>query len=229
MAGTLTLDDYRERVYQFAYGSRDDEEILFWLNMSIKELARRWRWSWLEKTASFATVASQAYTAFPADFQYWGRLRRASGDSGTYAVPEFVSELDPRYDHPSKWYNVAQGEPKWYTLWAEQCNWYPTPDAVYTYTLDYWFKPTEFTSTPTSTCTVPDEFSDVLVHMVLLKSATREDDLAKQQTLASIVETHIQQMMRDEKTRQRQNRRSAAMPDHYYGQYDSDIARWRRR
>lgn len=229
MAGTLTLDDYRDRVYQFAYGSRDDEEVYYWLNMSIKELARRWRWSWLEKSASFATVASQSYTAFPADFQYWGRLRRASGDTGSYFVPEFVPELDARYDHPSKRYNVAEQEPKWYTLWADQCNWYPTPDAVYTYTLDYWFKPTEFTTTFSSTCDVPDIYSDVLVHMVLLKSAVREDDLAKQQNMASLVEGMIQQMIRDEKLRQRQTRRSAAMPDTYYGEYDHDIARWRRR
>lgn len=220
MASTVDFDEFKTRVKSYGYGTADETIIGIWLNQSYNDLAMRWKWPWLEKTTTITTAAGSPTTALPADFMHWGRLRAGADNY----VPEYVDAMDMRDYHPAKKYTTEQGVPRYYSLFSELINWYPTPDAVYTYSLDYWKTPTEM-SAGTDVTDVPDEYADVLVLMAVQRASIREQDFTKQQYMATQAEAQIQQMIRNAKSRQKQEAARAAMPGYYGGAYDTDVRR----
>lgn len=80
------------------------------------------------------TVPSTATVALPADF---GGVRSLSVVAGGSETP--LAQMAPNAALEA-YYGYGSGTPIHYTLEAANIRLYPTPDAAYTYTLQYWAK-----------------------------------------------------------------------------------------
>lgn len=218
---SVTFATLKSRCLSYGYGTVDENNFGVWLNQTYNEVAGSFKWSWLEKNTSISTTANQAFTALPSDLQWFGRLAPNSGTDNWY-VPEFVDEMDFRKYIPTKHYSSERAEPRYYTIFADQLNWSPVPDAVYTYRLAYWRTPTPLANANDVTL-IPDVDVDVLVVGALQRAAMRENDMGKYQVYAAQFQANVAQMMRNEKSRQQQKIDRVPLPDHYQGVYDADF------
>ena len=118
-------------------------------------------------------------------------------------------------------------QPAYYTLFANEIHWTPFPDREYTYKLSYWAAPVALVKDDDVT-RIPDHDVDVLVQYALGQMAQRENDLNKTTTMVGLAEGKIQQMMRNQKSKQKQKIDRVPMPASYGGVYDTDTRRrWR--
>jgi len=215
---TVTLDTLKTRVKAYGYGTVDDSMIEVFLNQAYSEVAGSFKWSWLEKSGTVVTATGAPYTLLPADLQWFGRL---DSRSDGVPAPMYVDEMDFRDYMPNREFTTGTGKPRHFSTFEGRFNWYPTPDAVYTYGIYYWRSITPLSSgSPTSL--ISDGDVDVLVLGALQRWAMRENDMAKMQTYGAQFEASVAQMMRNEKARQQQTIRRVKMPDHYHGLYDTD-------
>lgn len=222
----LTYKNLQDRCLTYGYGEVDRANFKSWLNEAYEELVRSYKWPFLEATASIVTVAGTQTVAIPSSppVLFFGRLKPAS--STTTTEPQFLSELDFRDYMPTREYTdtsaAYRGKPKYYSIFAGNLNFYPVPDAVYTYSLRYWKGITTLPTADGDTYLVPDAYLDNLVINALARAAMRENDMGKYQVYMTQYTSNVQQMMRNAKAQQQETIRRAPMPSSYNGVYDRE-------
>jgi hypothetical protein len=221
----LTYKNLQDRCLTYGYGEVDRANFKTWLNEAYEEIVRSYKWSWAEATYSLSTVAgtqtvSLASVTHPIVF--FGRLKPAS--STTLYAPRYLSEMDFREYMPNREYTdtADRGTPEAYSIFAGNLHFYPVPDAVYTYSLRYWRGVGTLPSADGDTYLFPDHYADVIVLMALARAAMRENDMGKYQIYSAQVTAQIAQMTRNEKARQQETSKRAAMPGNYGGAYDRE-------
>lgn len=220
----LTYKNLQDRCLTYGYGEVDRANFRTWLNEAYEELVRSYKWPFLEATASITTVAGSPTVSVPTSppVLFFGRLKPNSVT--TLTEPRYLSELDFREYMPHREYTDTAdvGEPEYYSVFGGVFNFYPVPDAVYTYSMRYWKGITTLPGSDSDTYLIPDAYLDNLVLGALARAAMRENDMGKYQIFMTQYTANVQQMMRNYKAQQQETARRAPMPTHYGGAYDRE-------
>lgn len=219
----LTYKNLQDRVLTYGYGEVDRANVKSWLNEAYEELVRAYKWPWLQATQTITTVANTQTVAIPATppVLFFGRLKPTTA---SVDEPRFLSEMDFREYMPNREYTdpADKGQPDYYSIFAGNINFYPIPDAVYTYSLRYWKGITTLPTADADTYMCPDPYLDALVTNALARAAMRENDMGKYQVYVAQYTATVAQMMRNAKAEQGETPKRAAMPDTYAGLYDRE-------
>jgi len=135
---------------------------LSWANRVIKDISGRHRhWTWLEKTSTFATVASQMTYDLPTDVDTSGRkilsLKQYTTPTKlTYVNQRRLDELEP---DPT----TNEADPYLYTYWATAIRLYPVPSQAITMYLRYIKTISALTDSALSTTDIPAKWDDVVI------------------------------------------------------------------
>ena len=221
-----TYKQLQDRVLTYGYGEVDRANVKSWLNEAYEDIVRSYRWPWLQATQTITTVAGTQTVALPATppILFFGRLKPTS--SSALLEPKFLSEMDFREYMPNRKFTSTvatdRGVPTYYSIFAGNLNFYPVPDAVYTFSLRYWKGITTLPSADGDTYLCPDPYLDALVINALSRAAMRENDMAKYQVYVAQYTAHVAQMMRNTKSEQGETPKRAAMPNTYAGRYDRE-------
>ena len=213
----LAFSDLVTRVKTFGYGDEDETFIKTWLNMAYQDVATRKRWSWTEAvedvitTASTETVLFSALSETPA---FFGRLKPVT--SGVI-IPEYQDNMDFEDNH-TRHVTIATGQPSSYTIWANTIRFYPIPDAVYQYKLQYWAIPFEMVN-DTDYPLVPPQYRNVLITGALLHAADRDHNPQLYAQRLQYYENLIRTMFGHDWAKDAETRKRVAMPDSYGGMY----------
>jgi hypothetical protein len=203
------------------YATADSTNIDTFVNMAYLDVCKRRRWSWLETTTSISTVAGTATVAVPAAVAdgYFGRLRP---DSTSVTAPEYIPDWEA-FDYRTRDAvdTTDRGEPKYYSIMGGSIYFYPTPDAVYAYTLPYWRSPAALTSGTEPL--IPETFHDVLVYGALMLHAGRDKDGQMYSFWQDQYEGQIEELRRRDLSRTQQTKSRARMPDTYGQNYKSPV------
>lgn len=218
----LTYKNLQDRCLTYGYGEVDRTNLKTWLNEAYEDLVRQHKWPFLEATATITTVAGTQTVAVPTSppVLFFGRLK----PTVEIDEPRFLSEMDFREYMPHREYTDAndRGVPEMYSIFAGNFNFYPVPDAVYTYSMRYWKGVGTLPSGDSDTYLIPDMYLDILVLGALSRAAMRENDMGKYQVYMTQHTVNVQQMLRNYKSQQQETPRRAPLPAHYAGAYDRE-------
>jgi hypothetical protein len=221
-----TYKQLQDRVLTYGYGEVDRANVKTWLNETYEDLVRSFKWPWLQATQTITTVAGTQTVALPASppILFFGRLKPTS--SSALKEPKFLSEMDFRDYMPHREFtdttSAYRGQPKYYSIFAGNINFYPVPDAVYTYSLRYWKGIATLPTADSDTYLCPDPYLDNLVVGALARAAMRENDMGKYQVYTAQYVANIAQMMRNAKAEQGETPRRASLASTYAGVYDRE-------
>lgn len=200
------------------YGEADRARMKLFLNMARRDVeARGFRFDWLEAAANVATVAGTQTANVPANFKTHGRLRPVTT---TITEPRFVEwhEMDSAlYTHQAAG-TTSSGIPAYYSIYAGQYVFYPIPNAVYTYSAQYWRTWPDL-SGDNDTYAMPTEHQDTLLYGALMNYAARDKDFNAVQFWQTMYEGKLRELKAHSALTQMETQSKVPMPDHYRGVY----------
>jgi len=168
---------------------------LGWLNLIIQDIQNRqqnWHWRWLEKTATTSTVASQLNYELPTDIDT-NKVLQVYDQTN-----DFTYRFIP-YDRFKRM--VADpsnntGDPKSWTLWANELLLYPVPLSVITVFMDYVSILTDASDNSTE-LSIPDKYRSVIIDGVLTYAYKFDPEMGNWQNQEAIYEIGIKKMLQD--------------------------------
>lgn len=222
MAATdMTFVDIQDRVLAFGYGEVDRANVKRWINQAYDDIISRRRWSWLQDTQSVSTVANQqtlVVSGLTDPPNFWGRLYPTTTN---LMEPEFLDPMKFNDGLTRRPYDTGwRGVPQYYTIFDDTITFYPTPDAVYTYTLYYWRGTPELVG-DSDVPLIPRQWRHVLVYGALRYAAERDRNDASVIRRTAEYEKNIANMIGAENLRQMETGLVAEMPQNYYGVFDT--------
>lgn len=215
-----TFLELQQRVQARDYGSADLATVKVAINEAYETVMSSARWPFARTTTNISTVAGTASVNLTAiQLQDFGRLR---SNSTSVPTPRFVDNDTTDFD---LWTQKASGTapngvPQMYSFRDhDTIEFWPTPDAVYTYTLYYWQYPTLLTADLDEPL-IPASERNVLVYGALSKLAERDRDFSGaayhdalfQRELAGMKGKYVH-------TRGAMGSTRVVMPSHYNGEY----------
>lgn len=168
---------------------------LDWLNRILRDIAGRHSdWNWLQKSATFNTVADQMSYDLPTDlldggFKIYDMRQKESPSPIVYIDQRRFDELEP---DPTD----SSGNPFYYTLYADTLRLWPVPDDVYAIYMRYVKNITTMTDGAT-TCETPVQYDDVVVDGMKVHAFRYEPEWGDTTKQKIIYESGIQRMIRD--------------------------------
>jgi hypothetical protein len=169
---------------------------LDWLNRVIRYISgRSEHWTWLEKSATFSTVANQMTYDYPSDIDLSGRkvftIRQKDSPAKLIFINQrYLDELVPEPD-------TVTGNPLYYTMFASGIRLYPIPDAVYTMYIRYIKLITAFSDSAASTSDIPAKWDDVVLDGMKMHGFRVFPEWGDANSQKNIFEAGIQTMIRD--------------------------------
>jgi hypothetical protein len=145
-----------------------------WLNEAQAIIARRLQIRELEVQSTVATVAGTATVALPSGFI------RMNGIVDTDYPRKLIFNEDPDVLLAFNEGGDFTDRPDSYSLTEDGILLSPTPDAVYTLTLDYWSRPTDL-SADGDVSALPADYHFVMLSYALSRAYRSEDDAAMSQ------------------------------------------------
>jgi len=161
-----TFIELQEEVlsHQFSAG-KYRELVKDWLNQAQRRAVIESEMRVQDETYSISTTAETAGYELPADYS---RLI----DFFNSETHELMTPLDIReYDTLSK----SSGQPYAYTTIGNSVTLYPTPNAVYKFTLRYWRLPADMVN-ETDEPEIPVQYHELLIAYAMKKAYMREND-----------------------------------------------------
>lgn len=142
-------------------------------NRHYKRFCNRHNWVWMEKSTTFPTVAGTTTYALPDTVVEEITLRIAN-----QSMPlRYMSREQFLQEYPGGWTTTGNGLPTMYVPSAEasnnalQIDLWPTPDAVYTVTMDYRARVTPLSADGDYTV-IPPEHEDYIVYAAAAECLT---------------------------------------------------------
>lgn len=181
----------QDECLQFGYGERERPFFKTWLNEASWDVATRGRWRWLDSSTAIATVANTTSVAVAsATVMIPERLR--PNQTGI-KEPDFIpwDSYADRFQRESP--TLARGVPTTFSFNDDKLEFYPTPDAVYNYTLYYYGIPAEMSANGDLPW-MPVEHRGVLVSGAMMKMAARDKDFTSAQYWSDQYEGQIAKM-----------------------------------
>lgn len=197
---------------QYGYGSRERDYFKTWLNEANYDVATRNEWRWLQDQVSVATVALNPVVSVPVtDMMFGNRLRPnlSTTPEPTYLAWNSYQDGFHRFGQDDSY-----GVPRIYTFYDNQLRFYPTPDAVYTYTLISQELPVEMVDDADEPW-MPTEHRGVLVSGAMAKMAARDKDFNAVQFWQDQYEGQIAKMRMANNKTDSGRPHKIPMPRHY--------------
>ncbi len=215
-----TLTELQNRVLARDYGSTDTATVTSAINEAYETVMSSARWPFARTSTTVSTVAGTATVSLSAlTMQDYGRLRANTVGIDT---PRYIEFDTPDYDLWTRGaINTTQsGVPQWYTIRDfSTLEFWPVPNAVYSYTLYYWRYPT-LLSSGTDEPLIPPSERNVLVYGALSRLAERDRDFGGAAYYDSLFQRDLSSMRgKYIHTRGAEGSTRAAMPSHYGGEY----------
>lgn len=197
---------------QYGYGERERPYFKTWINEASWDVASRHRWRWLDTQTTLSTTANVSFVSVPvATIMIPERLRP---NQTTISEPEFVPWNTYAERFPREAPTVARGVPTAFSYNDDKLEFYPTPDAVYSYVLYHYGIPTEMTANGDQPW-MPTEHRGVLVSGALMKMAARDKDFNAVQYWSDQYEGQISKMLTANMLTYGGAVRKVAMPKNY--------------
>jgi hypothetical protein len=205
------LSDLQQR----GYASDTAAAQIILLNSSYRRVCAYRRWPWLEsQTASIATVnGTSAYNLSTiADFLFLDAVRSEQGTNYyelEYKDPQTFRTLQHNYRDRST--------PEYWTREGEQIKIWPTPDGIYTLTIDYIKRPTDLAN-DTDVPLIPVNYRDILIWGAIMELTFRERDTYTYQLAEQQYQGRLNEMMAEYGLSQRQTASEVGRSDYYASQ-----------
>jgi len=172
MTGKDFIDQIMEDVDRFDNKTTDTVYrgiVLNWLNRALKNISTMqdgFHWRFLEKAATFETVADQLTYDLPSDIDGYKvfDLRQQTTDIKLLYKPQ--EWVDKYYPDPTN----TSGNPLIYTIYANQYKLIPIPSSVITMYERYVKTITALTDSALSTTDIPAKWDDVIIQGALAKA-----------------------------------------------------------
>lgn len=151
------------------------QKVVTWVQESDLYIQRLFRdWNFLHSTFSGSTIASTSEVSKPSDLGRWD-TDSIYVDYTTDNAKQ-LSQIDySDYRNNYGLGTVESDSPDHFALKPNKdLILYPTPDAVYSITGDYWKLPTKL-SANSDTSSIPEHFEDVIVHRAKVLYAQHEE------------------------------------------------------
>lgn len=173
-----TLSELMEGVRNNGFDSMQDSKIELAVTRADRRIRSLRRWRFLRYTTTLSTVAAsqQVSTASITDLRAIESVRLVDPTYGDNLTP--ISFQD--YKNLSLSGSDATGLPRFWTEGNGQILVWPTPQAVYSLSVDYIGTGTDMVS-PTDVSDIPDPYSEVIEWSATAALAARERDTALQQ------------------------------------------------
>jgi len=151
--------------------SGESLRLLNWVlqaDLTIQSLVYDWLYLWVGDATAVTTGIGVNTYAGPSDLNVWDRESFFIDGTAVSVVEDFDRSTFPR--------TAATGKPNSiYILPNNQLRVYPTPDAAYDITFDYWKKPVQMAVANTSESVIPSQFRYAIVFEALSYYATFEN------------------------------------------------------
>ena len=195
LCGSSTVEGLMKKSSQDAVYRRT---MLGWLNLVLKDISNRqtsWHWKFLEKTATFPTVANQHTYDLPTDIddQKMIAIYDRTNDTTYDYVPydKFVSNVpDP---------SNQTGQVRWWTVYAKTIRLYPVPSAVVTTYGDY-VKVMTYLADDSNTCDIPEKYEPVIIDGALIYAYRFEPKMGNWGEQHQAFEAGMQRMINENRT-----------------------------
>lgn len=158
-------------------------------------------WSFLEASASLATVAGTATVALTSitDLLRVDAVRLSLSGA---AYP--VSYLPPQQFKDRRQEDLlSRAAPSYWTIYDDVLNLWPVPDQAYTVTVDYTAKPADLAG-DADTCPIPSNAKDTVAWGAAKYLAFRQRDPAAMQLAEAQFERGLARLARNDERQQRQ-------------------------
>ncbi len=166
----------------------DNTKINNIINQGLRDLASRFRWSWLQTTATIAVSSGTRSYALPTDFQYMHSVIRADSKTRLRAVAPVKALGSYGDDFPT---GTAGG----YYLWGSTLFLTRDPDSNETLNLFYYQAPTVL-SNDTDSPGFDSQFHLILADYATSKIWEREEDFVKAKASEQRFDDGVEQMAR---------------------------------
>jgi hypothetical protein len=169
---------------------------LEWLNTGVRDISgRHEHWTWLEKTASFPTVADQLSYDLPADIDLSGRKVFSVKQEDSPAKLVYIDQntFDALEPEPTS----SSGYPYYYTLWSKAIRLYPMPSSVITMYMRYIKTVTSLTDSATSETDIPSKHDNVVIDGALVYAFMLFPSFGNSQQQRAVYELGIKRMIQD--------------------------------
>ena len=173
--------------------------VLDWLNDVKDDISSRHpHWNWLEKTATFYTVADQMSYDRPGDMDLSGikivSLKQTESPTKLFYVNQGrFDELQPKPTDSS-------GNPYLYTVYSDAIRLWPVPNDAIQMTLRYMKINADDFTDGTDTSDIPEQYKKVILDGVLIDAFNYEPQWGNSDKARMAYEDGILRMMRDNDT-----------------------------
>lgn len=180
----LTYGELQEEVlaHQFS-DSKYRPFVRKWLNQAQRRAVIESEMRIQESAQSYTTGAEDSGYGLPSDFSRLIDLFYV--ENHELVVPMDVREFDAL---PS-----AAGRPYAYTVRGGEVIFYPTPDAIYSFTLRYWRLPQDMVN-ESDLPEIPAQYHELLIAYAMRKAFLREDDFQAAQQWEAVWEKGLLKM-----------------------------------
>jgi len=169
---------------------------LAWINGVARDIqSRHPDWVWLEKSATFDTVADQVSYDIPADMDSSGRKYFSIREQSSPIKLKYIDQK--RLDEIAPKPTDRTGKPTHYTLYGDVIRLYPTPDDEYTMHERYLKNPSTLTDSTASSNEIPAKFDEVILDGARVRAFMFEPEWGSAREQKAIYEQGILRMWRD--------------------------------
>ena len=202
----MQLSDLRQSLQDEGYGTDTAQVQTRMLNAAYREIHSRMRWPFLEAIDSgLVTVAgTSAYT--PSNtMSTWRNI-----DAVRLSQPAKLNFVNIEYMQPQELFDMANvnptetATPRYWTMYASQFHFFPTPDDAYTATVYYITEPPDM-SADTDVPVIPVAYHDAIVSGAICRIAFRERDWIGLELWTAKYEKDVQRLEEEYLVRQRQS------------------------
>ena len=171
---------------------------LDWLNRTARKIAGSDpHWRFLEKTATFSTVASQMSYDLPSDIDLSGNkiISLKQNESPTKLIYIDQRSFDSLEPDPT----TSSGYPYWYTTYGKYLRLYPVPDSAITIYMRYIKTIDNFADNSTEHADLPDKWQDVVLDGMKIHAFRYEPEWGNADNQMVVFEAGLKKMRDDNK------------------------------
>lgn len=188
----MTIDEILTEISDvWRFADYSSAERLVAVNNTYYDVCRRFPWPFLEATTTLTTSAGDNTPTTPSDMKQIKAL----------VIPAYDVKLQPERRDAllGKFYDLSTtGIPINYYFIGTTLYLYPTPDAVYSITMDYIKKPTALAGGGAeNTILLPAEYHELLTIGAAYRLSVRDTDLQTTSFLRNMFEERLQAMQHD--------------------------------
>lgn len=202
----MNLGAIRQRVEYLGYGTDTAAQQTDMINAAYREVHSKMRWPFLEAINSdLVTVATTPNYALPVGMGNWRNLDAVRLSQPSLNCAPQLEFMPPQDLFDRQLQNAPlTGTPQYWTMYANELWFYPTPDANYSVTIYYIIEPPDLSS-DSDVPLIPLAYQDCLVYGAVWGMGFRERDWIGNELMQAKYDECVQRLEDEYLVRQRQS------------------------